>query len=39
VGLIILEDTSNRSDRHWDGREFENGWNMKRSGIEVKEEI
>jgi len=36
VGLIILEDTSNCSDTHWDGREFENEWNMKRPKIEIK---
>jgi len=36
VGLMILEDTSNCSDRHRDGREFENEWNVKRPGNEIK---
>jgi len=35
-GLISLGDISNCSDTHWDGREFENEWNMKRPGIEIK---
>jgi len=36
VGLIILGDISSCSDTHWDDKELENEWNMKRPGIEIK---
>jgi hypothetical protein len=39
VGRIILEDASNCSDTHRDGREFEYEWNMKEPGIEIKYEL